>query len=200
MGTFTAPKGLPKMSTGPGWASFFIALFVFEEDGNNKNNGLDLNVSKVNYIQYVYVLYICFSVLIYYCIFEIVLTALKQCRFVRNKKVKSPPQTASLFFQEYTTFVIVFTKRSFIFAASVQYSYAPDHAYFFKSNSVNFIQRLPRSPAVCAGSTSHKQIWDFFLSSFLISLVFGVVCHYYSRRRRRRRTLSHTYTCRENQS
>lgn len=50
MGIFTAPTGLPKMSTRPGWASFFIAPFVLEEDGNNKNNGLDLNVSKVNYI------------------------------------------------------------------------------------------------------------------------------------------------------
>lgn len=50
MGNFTAPEGLPKMSTRLGWASFFIALFIFKENGNHKNNMLDINVSKVNYI------------------------------------------------------------------------------------------------------------------------------------------------------
>lgn len=58
MGNFTAPEGLPKMSTRLGWASFFIALFIFKENGNHKNNMLDINVSKVNYlgISTVYVL------------------------------------------------------------------------------------------------------------------------------------------------
>lgn len=50
MGNFTAPEGLTKMSTRLGWASFFIALFIFKENGNHKNNMLDINVSKVNYI------------------------------------------------------------------------------------------------------------------------------------------------------
>lgn len=53
------------MSTRLGWASFFIALFIFKENGNHKNNMLDINVSKVNYIGistvYVFsVLYVCF--------------------------------------------------------------------------------------------------------------------------------------------
>lgn len=58
MGNFTAPEGLPKMSTRLGWASFFIAPFIFKENGNHKNNMLDINVSKVNYlgISTVYVL------------------------------------------------------------------------------------------------------------------------------------------------
>lgn len=50
MGNFTAPEGLPKMSTRLGWASFFIALFIFKENGNHKNNMLDISASKVNYI------------------------------------------------------------------------------------------------------------------------------------------------------
>lgn len=71
------------MSTRLGWASFFIALFIFKENGNHKNNMLDINVSKVNY-RYIYC--ICAS---QYCmfVFEVALTFLKQYKFMCHEEV-----------------------------------------------------------------------------------------------------------------